>query len=99
MIGNPFIIEADRSDPSIASAIRKNERTATLAKRLIAQRNKKLDPEKAFEAMANTIGIMAADVVRESAHIHPELPKVMRDLFLNHLDAALEFVEGKAKND
>lgn len=95
-----ILSEADRSNPDVVRAIRKNERVAREAMQLIAKRNRKLPPVESFEAVANTIGILVAELVTDGNEIlGRELATAMRDLISFHADKAIERIDAGERND
>lgn len=86
---NSLLKEQPMSDHT-AGLIKKNTLAARDALTLIAKRHRKLEPEKCFEAVANTIGILAAELVRDGYSVAgDDLAVAMRDLVLFHMDHSL----------
>lgn len=82
-----FISKADMGDAKVIASIRKNERVAREAMQLIARRYKKLPPAQAFEAITNTIGILAVEQVRGGQDVlGDDLAGAVRDIIARHMD-------------
>ena len=87
-VNNPALSLVDMDDPNVWRKIRRNEFTAQKAMSVIAKNNAKLPPNEAIENIANTIGILAAQFVRDMAAVDPEAGRVMADLIAYHVDRA-----------
>jgi hypothetical protein len=84
---NKYLSQADTTSDLVRAKIRKNELAAKDAMALIAKRHRKLEPHDAFEQIANTIGILAADLVRDSYGLMgDDLAIAMRDLVDSHMN-------------
>lgn len=87
---NPILSEQLPSDPETQQKVRRNHLVATQVMQLMVKRHRKLEPEAAFEAVANTIGIVCAEFTLDAYGIAgPELAKAMRDLINHHMDRAI----------
>lgn len=85
---------ADHNDPKVQNTIRKNHRVANECIRFIARKNKKLDPEKAYEAIFNTAGVVCAELIREAYEMGgEELAEAMADLFKQHIDRSISLLD------
>lgn len=93
---NTHLQQADMSSEDVRAKTRKNERAARDALALIARRHRKLDPQDAFEQIANTIGILAADLVREGyGLLGKDMSVAMRDLVGHHMDRQIDAIMQK----
>ena len=88
---NNLIEESDLNDPVIRAQIHRTELVAGKAKKLIVSKYKKLPPEQQFNAIANTIGILAAELVRLGGDIGGAVfAKAMNDLVSSHTNRAVD---------
>lgn len=95
-----FGIEADTSDAAVKERIQKNQRVARECMALIMKRNRKLEAEVVFEQVVNTIGVMAAEMIRDARGIGIEgLPEVVTEIIGSHIDNALAQVQQPQKFD
>lgn len=89
-----IIKEQDATDPEVQALIRRNSKVAKEAMALIAKRHRRLPPEKCFEAVANTIGILCTEIILDAESIAgPKLSTAIRELLHHHTKRADEVLK------
>ena len=91
---NQYLSKSDMTSKVILEKLKKNERAARDAMALISKRHRKLDPQDAFEQIANTIGILAAELVQGGANVGgADFCAAMRDLINEHMDRRVYIID------
>lgn len=90
----------DATDQDNSHKVKRNHIAATKAMQAIVRTHRRLAPQDAFEATANSIGMLCAEFMLDSHEIMgPDLAKAMRDLLNHHIDRAIAAVETISKTD
>jgi hypothetical protein len=85
-----IISPANPQDPKVQTIIRKNQRVAKEAIKIIVHRHRKNEPEVAFENVVNTVGVICAELVRDAHEIAgDQFSEAIADLFKHHIDRAV----------
>lgn len=91
---NQFLFESDMTSKLVLEKLKRNERAARDAMALIAKRYRKLDAQDSFEQIANTIGILAAELVQGGYNVAgPDFAVAMRDLVDQHMNRRVHIVK------
>jgi hypothetical protein len=95
---NRYLSDSDMTSHVILEKLKKNERAARDAMALISKRHRKLEPGDAFEQIANTIGILCAELVQGGANIGGnEFAKAMLELVNQHMNRRVSIIKTQRK--
>lgn len=85
----PWLEEGDKNDPEVRRLIERHEREARKHLRDLFHRYRKSNFDGQINGVANTIGIMAAELIHLGCLTDRRVGEAMSDVFLHHIENAL----------